>query len=302
MSLSTLAEMGATNAIVLVFALLASLLMAVRAVHRIRQAEEVELLPLVAVLAAPLAFTVYALTLQFAGGDLALAADVPAAQRQTMLAMALSRAVTTQIVGGAVVVLPSLVLILGCVSVADPGERPRLGLAGVAAVLTIALTATALGSGAASGAWGLAAIRAIIYLTAGLGTTAALLTTHHRGPGAQIGPIAAAVLPLLVAGLDATASGWHSAEQFLVIANSAPADRQAVLLQMSQTLETLRAFSSASVLIAVVLAGLGPAASAYQRHPLLQAQAGAVAMSMLTSIIIVLYGGNFLVPFLGGAP
>jgi hypothetical protein len=203
----------------------------------------------------------------------------------------------TQILGGVAVAVPALVVIAGCLLTSELGERPRMGLAGASAVLTFALTATALASGAASGVWGLAAVRSLVYLAAGIATTAALLTTHQRGPGAQVGPVAAVVLPMLVAGLDATASGWVSAEQFRLIATTAPELRQAVLLETAQQIDTLRLYSAASLVLAVALAGLGPAASAYRSRPLVGAQSRAVALSMAAAVVVVVYGANYLVPF-----
>jgi hypothetical protein len=297
MTLLHLWEVGPTNGAILLSCLVAGLVVAVRTVLQLRRAEEVSLTPLVTTLAAPLLFVVYGVTWQYGAGSLDAMAATPAAAKQTYLAMALSRAVMTQILGGVAVAVPALVVIAGCLLTSELGERPRMGLAGASAVLTFALTATALASGAASGVWGLAAVRSLVYLAAGIATTAALLTTHQRGPGAQVGPVAAVVLPMLVAGLDATASGWVSAEQFRLIATTAPELRQAVLLETAQQIDTLRLYSAASLVLAVALAGLGPAASAYRSRPLVGAQSRAVALSMAAAVVVVVYGANYLVPF-----
>jgi len=294
--LSDLLLLGPLNGLVLLAALVGGLGISWVSVLRLRQGEPVRLMPIVLVVAAPLLFAVYAVTFQFWDSTETVAAASPAA-RQMVLAQLLSRAVYTQIAAGVIAVLPALIVIGGCLSIASLGERPRSGIAIVASLLTLLLTATALASGAASGAWGLSAIRAMLYLIAGGAITAALLSTHQRGPGAQVGPIAAATLPLLVAAIDTGASGWLSMEQFILIARAPALEKQAILATMVQSITTLRLYSGVTLSLALALAALGPLASAYRSRTLINAQIIAIVTSMIFAAVVVRYGCSFLVPF-----
>ena len=297
MNLSLLFDVGPVNGLILLGISITGLAVAASTIVKLRRGDDVAFTPMVIALAAPLLFAIYAGTLQYAAAsDAAMHAADPLA-RQTLLAMAVSRAITTQIAAGIASAIPAFAIIAGCLSVASFGEQPRSGIAAVAAVLTVLLTATALGSGAASGAWGLAAIRALLYLAAGIATTAALLTTHHRGPGAQVGPVAAATLPLLVAALDASGSGWLSMQELLLIVSAAPADKMTMMLATDDALTILRGFSGLSVVLALILAGLGPVASAYKSRPLVRSQSIAIAVSMASALAIVLLTSGYLAPF-----
>lgn len=296
MNLSFLFEVGPVNGLIILATLAGGLAVAGLTTARLRSGDDVALAPIVIALAAPLLFAIYAGTWQYTAA-LESVAQASGPVKQTLLAMAVSKAVATQIAAGIAAVIPAFAIIIGCLSVASFGERPRSGIAAVAAILTILLTASALGSGAASGAWGLAAIRALLYLAAGIGTTAALLTTHHRGPGAQVGPVAAATLPLLVAALDASGSGWLSVQELRMIAVAAPSDKQGMMLATGEAITILRGFSGLSVMLALSLAALGPVASAYKSRPLVARQTVAIAASMASALAVVLLTSAYLAPF-----
>ena len=295
--LSELLLVGPLNGPVLLGCLLLGLGVSIVSVLRLRSGSTVPLLPIVLALGLPLLFAIYAVTVQFGWGSESAIAGAEPIMKQTLLAAALSKAVYTQIIAGIVSALPALVLIGGCLSVSTLGERPRSRIAIAAATLTFLLTATALGSGAASGVWGLAAIRALLYLFAGAATTAALLSTHQKGPGAQIGPITAIALPLFIAAVDAGACGWLSREQFIRIAMAPPVEKQVLLDGIVASLGILRAFSGLSLLLALVLAALGPLASAYRSRPLVRPQVVAILSSMAVAIFVVLLASSYLVPF-----
>lgn len=295
-------SIGPINGVVLILCMLGGLLTVGHATLRMRRSAHVPLLPVIGAIAAPLLFTLYAVTMQYTAGMDAAANHPVLIARQTLMAATLSKAVTTQILGGGISAMIALGMIGLCLAHASLGERPRTGIALAAAGLTFCLTATALGSGAASGAWELAAIRALLVLLAGGATTAVLLSTHQRGPGAQIGPIAAITLPLFVAAIDAAACGWLSKGQFILIAAAEPAARQGILNLMVASIASLRLFSGVGLVLALLLAGLGPLASAYRSQPLVRSQVLVLMSSMLMAVCVVIWASNYLVPFVFQTP
>jgi hypothetical protein len=297
MSPFTLLDVGPVNGGLLLLSCLVGLVWAWRAGAQLRHGEDVSLRPLVTMMAIPLFLSVFAQTTQLSWAmEDAAAHDIPAA-RQTLMAAAISRAVSTQVLAGFATACTALVLLVGALSAVSLSERPRSRLAAAAAGLTFLLTATTLASGGASGVWGLAAWRALLYLFAGGATTAALLATHKRGPGAHLGPVVAATLPLLVAGVDAAAGGWVTGDAFVRAAMAAPADKQHTLWQGYEAVGVLQGFSGMSVLLAVGLASLGPLASASRHRDLVAPQLGAIAISVVAAVAVIVVTAAPLQPF-----
>jgi hypothetical protein len=140
----------------------------------------------------------------------------------------------------------------------------------------------------------------MLYLAAGIATTAALLATHKRGPGAQLGPLMAVTLPLLVAGLDATASGYVATGALQQVAVAPPAAKQALVNSGADAMHILQGFSGLSVLLALGLACLGPVASAQRSRDLIRGQVGAIALSMGSAALVILTAGAYMLPFTWG--
>jgi len=293
-------EVGPVNGALLLGMLLLTLGVCLRALRTLRAGEPMNLWPVVITLAMPLVFSVYACTMQLDAGIAAATTHPNLPARQTLMAMALSRALHTQMLAGIAASLGAALLIVGSVASTTLGARPRMGVAAAGILLTFGLTATALAGGSATGAWEIASIRALLYLAAGIGATAALLTTHERGPGAQVGPLAAASLPLLVAGIDTASSGWISVATLRGIALAAPEAKQGLLDAGASTLFTLQGFSSLQLALALGLAALGPVASLSRRRDLLPAQMGALGMALTTGAGVLIWSNTWVSPFLMG--
>ena len=288
---------GPTHSAVLLICLLLALVASADTVLRLRRGDSPNSLMLTGALSAPLLYSVYASTLHFGSQWSSALTNSEVVIRQTLMASAIGEAVFAQIIAGVICCLSAVGLLIACSTQLSLGERPRLRLAAAGAVLTVLLTGTALMSGASTGVWEPAALRAMAYLVAGLLTTGVLLTTHVRGPGSNIGPIAALSVPLLVAGLDLAAMGLGTAHALEAIAAAAPADKQALLGQLLDTTQGGQIFSGLSIVLALLLAALGPIAS-WQRHRE-QARKHLVAMGMslvvaATSLFLV---SSYLSPF-----
>ena len=148
-------SIGPINGLVLILCLLGGGLTVGHATLRMRRSAHVPLIPMIAAIAAPLLFTLYAVTMQYtAGMDAAANHPVPIA-RQTLMAATLSKAVMTQILGGGISAAIALGMIGLCLGHASLGERPRTGIALGAAGLTFCLTATALGKWRGLGCMGI---------------------------------------------------------------------------------------------------------------------------------------------------
>ena len=169
-------------------------------------------------------------------------------------------------------------------------------LATAGATLTVLLTGATLLGGATTGVWVSAALRAMVYLVAGLFTTAVLLKTHKRGPGASYGPIAALVLPMMVAGLDLFAMGLTTAHWLEAIAVAEPAQRQGLLQEILTITDRSRAGTAMSVLLALGLAALGPIASWQRNRAQAQTHLGAMAISVVTAAVSLMLVSNALAP------
>jgi hypothetical protein len=286
-------EVGPLNGAILLVLLIIGMGAALNSIRRMRAAEDVALWPVVITLALPLLFSLWAGSWQLDAAWADAMVSDPPIKRQTLMAMALSRGVHTQMLAGIVVGVPAFTLIAGCLSVATMGARPRIEIAGTAIALTFALTVTALARGYASGAWGLASTRAVLFLAAGIGTTSALLLTHKRGPGAQVGPLAAVAIPLLIAGLDQLTIGWMTLQDFQAIAIALPADKQALMDTHLATASVLRGFSGLQLALALALASLGPIASLSRRRDLMPRQVGAMVAGLVTAAAVVGFGSTW---------
>lgn len=279
--------MGPIYSGILLICLVAGLVSAARSVRAVRYGEDARLLPLVMALGFPLLLTVWATLVAYPSEVESALALEEGPRQQMLLAVAVSKVVLVQIGAGLVTAVSVMVVLLGTATSISLGERPRLEVAGVAAVLTFLITASCLASGMVSGEWGVAALRALVYLGAGLITTAALLLTHRRGPGAHLGPLAAATLPLLIAAVDAAASGWVSAQALTMAAAAAPVAKQGVLSEGSTAVAAMRVFSGSNSLLAVALAALGPVVSSMRSRELVRPQAVGVALGLLTAILAI---------------
>jgi hypothetical protein len=101
----------------------------------------------------------------------------------------------------------------------------------------------------------------------------------------------------MVAALDATTSGWLSYIQFLTIAAAAPVEKQGLLNATVDVTVILRGFSGLSLLLALALAALGPIASVARSRALVRPQVAAIVASMVTAVLVVVFGSSYLIPF-----
>lgn len=288
---------GPVHCSVLFLCLLAAVGAIVHTLARLSRTEVPRWFPLTAAMSAPLAYTVYASTLHFALQSKSAVAHPVIEVRQTLLAVAVSEVIYTQILAGLITGVLAVALILGCITQLTPGERPRLHLAGAAAIFTVLLTGTALLGGGYTGIWSPAAMRAMTYLIAGLLTTGILLSTHIRGPGAHVGPVAALAVPLIVAGFDLFAMGLNTAHALTAVAEAVPANRTLLVSQLIATTTQAKVFAGLSLVLALGLAALGPIAS-WTRH---RTQARKHLSAMMLSVVVagasLLLVSSHLAPF-----
>lgn len=238
-----------------------------RTARRLQRGEPVSAVPVLLSLTVPLGIAVVVSTV-FLQSGLAWADSMTDPRAvATIQAMAIGRSIFTQMFAGLVTASSASLLIVACIVFASPSERPRLGIAAVAASLTWMLSIVLLTSTSMTPTWALAhpalisGVRVAAYLAAGLGATAALLMSHKRGPGASIGIIAAATLPFVVAGGDAMAMSLISLDAFHSAAQAAAVDKAAILEGAREASMIFRYFSGVHVALALALAALGPMAA-----------------------------------------
>ena len=71
---------------------------------------------------------------------------------------------------------------------------------------------------------------------------------------------------------------------------------------MVASIASLRLFSGVGLVLALLLASLGPLASAYRSRPLVRSQIIALISSMLMAVCVVIWASNYLVPFVFQTP
>lgn len=238
-----------------------------RTLRRIQSGEPASAVPVLLTLMVPLGIA-FVVSTVFVDSGMNWAASVtdPMAAA-TIQAMAIGRGIFTQMFAGLLTAGSAALLIGGCIAVASPSERPRLGIAAVAASLTWVLVVVLMTSSSFTPTWAIAnpgllsGFRVSAYLAAGLAATGALLTSHKRGPGASVGLIAAAALPFVVVGGDAVAMSLVSLDAFSAAAHAAAADKGAIIEGAREATFIFKYFSGVHVVLALALAALGPIAA-----------------------------------------
>jgi len=278
--------LGPLNGLVLAAVLLAAFGAVVVALRRVRRGEEASGLVVAVLLALPLAFAVFASTVQL---DRALAwamSHPDHAKRQTWMAIMIHRSLLTQLFAGAGVAITAALLLAGVLSQTVPGERPRrrLGLTALALAVGLVVTGSAA-MWAVPGA--LLGGRVVLYTVAAFAGVSAMMAAHRRGPGVQLGTLAGIALPLCVAGIDQATIAWFVGTQLMEIARAAPEAKHAMMTATIDTTSWLRTFSAIQLGLATGLAVLGPLAAWPREQPLARRHLLALGLGVVIASVSV---------------
>jgi len=289
--------MGPLNGAVLLVWLVAAVWLGRKHMRSIAAGDPVRPVAVALLFAFPLAYSIWANVAVFGWEWSHALSHEPAVARQTLLAIAMGHANQTQIWAGSLASLASGIMLVACLRLSTSGERPQLAVGGVAAVVTVALTASALIGGAATSYWGPAAIRSLAYLTAGLVTTGTLLVAHRRGPGSQMALIAGLLLPVFVAAVDLAATGVIAQNALEAIALASPESKQAMMDHLLTVADRTRALGGVSVLLSATLAVLAPVAVWRRERSTSLRFLGGVSASFAISLASMLLVSGYLAPF-----
>jgi len=157
-------------------------------------------------------------------------AHASAETRMTLMAAGIASGLHTQLLAGAAVVLPGLLLMLACAAAGAMRGPRRAGLPALAATLTIAIAAVTLTGGLLSEQVMSGAIRSGIYLLGGLLVAVALTGADRSTSGPMAGATAALALPLVVGTAEMSALSMSQILTFEAVAH-ASAETKSMMLQ-----------------------------------------------------------------------
>ncbi|MBX2799593.1 MAG: hypothetical protein KTR31_18090 [Myxococcales bacterium] len=287
--MSDLAALGPVNTTILASLLTVAAILVIRALRQLNRGEVVDALPVTIALVLPLGFAVWAANGQLTSNMEEAVTRAEPRVKQTIMAMMLTRSLLSQLIGAAGTALLAATLMGGALALTVPGDRPRLAVGQAAAglgggVVLVALTGMSLQPTA------LLAVRTLLYVAAVVVVISAITNAHRRGPGMQLGTLAAVCFPIFVAAVDQATMAWFAGTSLREIALAAPTAKQALMVDTISSLSTLRTFSAVHLSLAAGLALLG-ALSAWRTARTPDASTGSRALAALATVVLVAGAG-----------
>lgn len=250
-------SLGPLNGSVLLVLTLAMLAAAFVSLRRIHRGEPAPLFVVATALLLPIVFAAWASSWQHrAATDWAMT-HPDLLERQTHLAIVMTRTLATQLYAGLVVACGGLGLLVAALALTVRGERPRWLVGAVAtggSIVLVTVAAVAMPDYPSV----VVVLRVGSYAAVVAVSVVALVRAHRRGPGIRLATLTAIVLPVVVAGADMVALAGFAVIRFTQVAVASAGARGSIVHHAALALDHLQQAATLGLGLAAVLALLGP--------------------------------------------